>query len=94
MNHRGEITEHLFTDPDSDLCTLVPNRPAYSIDEHVQSTDSQHRAFEWVSTAIQNEKQIFAAIVGPTGTGKSYLLNGLIELMRHNGLDQGYSGGI
>jgi len=80
---QGEITDHLFTDPDSDLGTLVPNRPAFSIDDYVQSfTDSQRRAYEWVSTALQNENQIFAAVVGPAGTGKSYLLNGLIELMR------------
>ena len=49
---------------------------------YVQSfTDSQRRAFEWVSTAHQNDQQIFAAVVSPTGTGKSYLLNGLIESM-------------
>ena len=84
---QGEVTDHLFTDPDSDLGTLVPNRPSFSIDEYVQSfTDSQRRAFDWVSTALQNDQQIFAAIVGAAGTGKSYLLNGLIELMRSHGL--------
>lgn len=41
---------------------------------------------EWVLTALQNEKQIFAAVVGPTGTGKSYLLNRLMDLMRSRGL--------
>ena len=79
---KGEITGHLFNDPNSDLGTLVPNRSAFSSDEYVQSfTDSQRRAFEWVSTAHQNDQQIFAAVVSPIGTGKSYLLNGLIKLM-------------
>jgi len=41
---------------------------------------------EWVLAALQNEKQIFAAVVGPTGTGKSYLLNRLMDLMRSCGL--------
>jgi len=30
---QGEITDHLFTDPDSDLGTLVPNHPTFSIDD-------------------------------------------------------------
>ena len=32
---KGEITGHLFNDPDSDLGTLVPNRAAFSSDEYV-----------------------------------------------------------
>ena len=44
---QGNITDHLLTDPESDLGSLVPNRPAFSIDQYKKSfTDSQLRAFE------------------------------------------------
>ncbi len=45
-------------------------------------TESQSRAFHWVESQLEGGKQVCAAIVGPAGTGKSYLLKGLIELAR------------
>ena len=39
-------------------------------------TESQSRAFRWVESQLADGKQIRAAIVGPAGTGKSYLLRG------------------
>ena len=45
-------------------------------------TESQSRAFKWVENQLAASKQITAAIVGPAGTGKSYLLPGLIELLK------------
>ena len=35
---------------------------------------------------INQNKRVHAAIVGPAGTGKSYLLKGLIELAESKGL--------
>ena len=35
---------------------------------------------------MRENRQVFAAIVGPAGTGKSYLLTGLIELAKSKGL--------
>ncbi len=49
-------------------------------------TESQRRAYDWLSKALDNAKHIQAAIVGPAGTCKSYLLNALIEMMRSRGL--------
>ena len=47
-------------------------------------TESQLRAYRWIEKELN--RQVFAAIVGPAGTGKSYLLNGLIELAKSKGL--------
>ena len=49
-------------------------------------TDSQRRAYDWICQALDARKQIQAAIVGPAGTGKSYLLHALIQIMRACGL--------
>ncbi len=35
---------------------------------------------------MQARKHIQTAIIGPAGTGKSYLLNGLIEMLKSHGL--------
>ena len=73
--------------PQSDLGSLLPSRPTFSVEEYRQSfTSSQHRAFDWLSTAVDAAKQIQAAIIGPAGTGKSYLLNAVIQMMRAKGL--------
>ena len=44
------------------------------------------RAYRWVEGQFNSNKQVCAAIVGPAGIGKSYLLNGLIELAKSKGL--------
>ena len=48
-------------------------------------TESQLRAYRWIENEFSENKQVFAAIVGPAGAGK-YLLTGLIELAKSNGL--------
>ena len=82
MEPQFKFNDQLLTDPESDLGSLVPNSPSLSIDDYNKTfTDSQQRAFEWISVSLTNHKQTNAAIVGPAGTRKSYLLNVLIELM-------------
>ena len=44
------------------------------------------RAYKWIESQFNDNKHVRAAIVGPAGTGKSYLLKGLIELARSKGL--------
>ena len=87
MEPQVKFNDQLLTDPESDLGSLVPNRPSLAIDDYNKTfTDSQQRAFEWISVSLTNHKQTNTAIVGPAGTRKSYLLNVLIELMRSRGL--------
>ena len=45
-------------------------------------TESQSRAFNWISSRIGERKQVQAAIIGPAGTGKSYLVQAMINQMR------------
>ena len=87
MEPQVKFNDQLFTDPESDLGSLVLNHPSLSIEDYNKTfTDSPQRAFEWISASLKNHKQTNAAIVGPAGTGKSYLLNALIEFMWSRGL--------
>ena len=46
-------------------------------------TESQYRAYNWIRSKITGDgKQVQAAIIGPAGTGKSYLLQALIKQIR------------
>ena len=45
-------------------------------------TESQLRAYRWIENEFNANRHVFAAIVGTAGTGKSYLLTGLIELAK------------
>ena len=67
---QAEITDQVLGDPSSDLGSMILSRPSFSASEYMQSfTDSQRRAYEWISEALSANKQIQAAIVGPAGTG-------------------------
>ena len=71
----------------SDLGNLVPRVSETPLEELMQTyTKSQLRAHRWVETQLEGSKQVQAAIVGPAGTGKSYLLKGLIQLARSKNL--------
>ena len=35
--------------------------------------ESQHRAFYWITSQLDQGKQVQAAIIGPAGTGKSFI---------------------
>ena len=81
------VTDHILHDPQSDPGSLIT--PTSSVDLHAYTytfTESQLRAFRWVETELDHSRQVRAAVVGPAGTGKSYLLKGLIELAKSKGL--------
>jgi len=84
---QAQVADQMLGDPDADLGSMIPNRASFSLDDYLASfTPSQHRAFDWTTAALDSQSQIQVAIVGPAGTGKSYLLNALIEMMRARGL--------
>ena len=83
------VTDRMLGDPQSDVGDLVPSTSESTVDlnDFVQTfTESQLRVYRWVEGQFDQNKQIRAAIVGPAGTGKSYLLKGLIELAKSKGL--------
>jgi ABC-type transport system involved in cytochrome bd biosynthesis fused ATPase/permease subunit len=75
------VTDQMLADPDCDVGNLVRAPLAESLDNISSTfTPSQQRAFDWVQCQLDLGKPAQAAIVEPAGTGKSYLLKGLIQL--------------
>ena len=77
------VTDQIPADTDCDMGNLVTTPVNESLDNLISTfTPSQKRAFEWVQGQLELGKQLQVAIVGPAGTGKSYLLRGLIQLYK------------
>ena len=75
------VTDQLLQIASGDLGDLVPSVTPTSLSDMIQTfTKSQLRAFHWVEGQLESGQQMFAAVIGPAGTGKSHLLKGLIEL--------------
>ena len=80
------VTDQMLADPVSDMGSLVPSVITESLDNLISTfTPSQLRAFLWVQSQLDQNKPVQATIVGPAGTGKSYLLRELIELYKSKG---------
>ena len=78
------VTDQMLNHPHSDTGDLRPTSSSVDLSTFVDTfTKSQLRAYRWIEG---NNKQVCAAIVGPAGTGKSYLVKGLIELAKSKGL--------
>ena len=81
------VTDTMLGDPQSDLGDLVPPTADIDVQNFINTfTESQLRAYRWVEGHFDQGRQVCATIVGPAGTGKSYLLKGLIELAKSKGL--------
>ena len=77
------VTDQMLAVPDCDMGNLVTTPISESLDNMISTfTPSQKRAFEWVQCQLNMGKPLQVAIVGPAGTGKSYLLKGLIQLCK------------
>ena len=80
---QAHVTDQLLGDPDSDMGNLLPSRPSFDLSQYLKTfTASQYRAFNWITSKIDEGRQVQAAIIGPAGTGKSYLLQALIQQMK------------
>ena len=81
------VSDQMLETESSDRGNLVPRPSHTSLDDLVQTfTESQLRAFQWVKDKFESNEQLMAAVVGLAGTGKSYLLKGLIELAKSKNL--------
>ena len=81
------VTDQMLNDPLSDADDLLPSSSSVDLNTFIETfTESQLRAYRWIESQFNDNKHVRAAIVGPAGTGKSYLLKGLIELARSKGL--------
>lgn len=86
--HEAAVTDQMLNDPQSDISDFASAGSSLDLNIFVEtSTESQLRAYQWIEGQLnKNNKQICAAIVGAAGTGKSYLLKGLIDLAKSKGL--------
>ena len=81
------VTDQMLNHPHSDTGDLLPTSSSVDLNILVNTfTESQLRAYRWAEDQFDQNKQVRAAIVGPAGNGKSYLLKGLIELAKSKGL--------
>ena len=81
------VSDQMLRDPQSDMGNLVHFATNHDLNSMVETfTESQLRAYRWIENEFNENRQVFAAIVGPAGTGKSHFLTGLIELAKSKGL--------
>lgn len=80
-----EVTDQLFGNDEDDK--LLPPQ-SKSLQEYLKNfTDSQKRAFEWISNNIEKSKsQILGAIIGAAGCGKSYVMGAIVAYLKQNNL--------
>ena len=78
-----EVTDQLFGNGEDDK--LLPPQ-SKSLQEYLKNfTDSQKRAFEWISNNIEKSKsQILGAIIGAAGCGKSYVMRAIVAYLKQN----------
>ena len=65
---------------DSDLANIAIHSCNSNLEDfQVTLTPSQLQAYDYITQALSTGKQLLTALIGAAGTGKSYLLKGLIE---------------
>lgn len=76
-------TEVLDDDEDNDnadLANLAMKSNRFDLDEFQATlSHSQLKAYEYITNSLSSGKQVLTAIIGEAGTGKSYLLKGIVE---------------
>ena len=84
---QSTVADYMLGDSSGQFDGLTTNTPTNDLNSIISTfTDSQRRTYRWIESQLTAGKQITVAIVGPAGTGKSYLLRGLIELLKSNHL--------
>ena len=74
------VSDQMLDMDSSDPGIVAPRPTQVCLDDLVKTfTESQSRAFHWVEDKFESGEQVLAAIVGPAGTGKSYLLKELAK---------------
>ena len=80
MEEEQEVTDADFNPAYSELGNLRMNDDHIDLAEFEQTlSPSQKRAYDYITQYLSTGKQLLTSIVGEAGTGKSYLLKGIIE---------------
>ena len=86
VEEEAEVTDALPTDPGSEYGTLLPNTKQNLHSYAGTFTPSQGAAFQWLTGKLDSGDKLSAAIIGPAGTGKSYVLSAVVAYCRKKGL--------
>ena len=79
-----EVTDQLLDDQEGG-CLLPPHH--VQLEEYTSKfTPSQERTFDWIRNAIQGGTQVLAAIVGPAGCGKSFVMGAIVAHLKQSNL--------
>ena len=75
-----EVTDQLLDDQEGG-CLLPPHH--VPLEEYTSKfTPSQKRTFDWIANAIQESAQVFAALVGAAGCGKSFVMGAIVAHLK------------
>ena len=87
IEEKATVTDQMLSDPSSDAGDLIAQSSLISLERYCNTfTESQLRTFRWIESNFDLGNHIRAAIIGPAGTGRSYLLKAIIELAQTKGL--------
>lgn len=82
----AKVADNLIGDDEDDLANLAASkRPGLQYDTST-FTCSQTRAYEWKKRKLDSDDQLLCIIFVPGGTGKTYLLGAVEELLRGRSL--------
>lgn len=80
LEQEVEVTEGDVINEDGIMADMAPKVEQLDLAAMVETlTLSQRKVYEWVSEKLSKGEHIQACIVGPAGTGKSYLLKAIVE---------------
>ena len=87
IEEKATVTDQMLSDPSSHTGDLIAQSSPISLEQYCSTfTESQLRTFRWIESNLDLGNHIRAAIIGPAGTGKSYLQKAIIELAKTKGL--------
>ena len=79
-DEQREVTEADIEAEEADMANLMIEHDPIDLDQYVSTfSESQRQAFNYITQSLSSGKQVLTAIIGEAGTGKSYLLKGIVE---------------
>ena len=79
-DEQREVTDADIETEEADMANLLIENDAIDLGQYVSTfSESQRKAFDYITQSLSTGKQVLTAIIGEAGTGKSYLLKGIVE---------------
>ena len=79
-DEQREVTEADIETEEADMANLMIEHDTVNLDQYVSTfSETQRQAFNYITQSLSSGQQVLTAIIGEAGTGKSYLLKGIVE---------------